>query len=40
MSTPVLDAPTYPHGFVTGRYLTAVADGPTQATGHRARSTP
>lgn len=26
--TPILDAPTYEHGFVTGRYLTAVADGP------------
>ena len=25
---PILDAPTYAHGFVTGRYLTAVADGP------------
>lgn len=28
MSEPVLDAPTYEHGFVVGRYLTAVADGP------------
>lgn len=28
MSEPILDAPTYQHGFVTGRYLTAVADGP------------
>ena len=26
--TPILDSPTYPHGFVVGRYLTAVADGP------------
>ena len=25
---PILDAPVYPHGYVTGRYLTAVADGP------------
>ena len=35
MSDPlILNAPVYEHGFVTGRYLTAVADGPTQATGH------
>ena len=27
-------APTYERGFATGRYLTAVADGPTQATGY------
>ena len=27
MTTPISDAPEYPHGFVTGRYLTAVADG-------------
>lgn len=26
--TPILNAPVYPHGYVTGRYLTAVADGP------------
>lgn len=26
--TPILDSPVYAHGFVTGRYLTAVADGP------------
>lgn len=26
--TPILDTPTYAHGFVVGRYLTAVADGP------------
>lgn len=26
--TVIADAPTYPHGFVVGRYLTAVADGP------------
>ena len=26
--TPILHAPVYPHGYVTGRYLTAVADGP------------
>ena len=25
---PILNAPVYPHGYVTGRYLTAVADGP------------
>ena len=24
----IIDAPTYAHGYVTGRYLTAVADGP------------
>ena len=26
--TPILNAPVYEHGYVTGRYLTAVADGP------------
>lgn len=26
--TPIINAPVYPHGYVTGRYLTAVADGP------------
>ncbi|WP_430754614.1 hypothetical protein [Micrococcus luteus] len=26
--TPILDSPVYAHGFVVGRYLTAVADGP------------
>lgn len=25
---PILNAPVYEHGYVTGRYLTAVADGP------------
>ena len=25
---PILDSPVYEHGYVTGRYLTAVADGP------------
>lgn len=26
--TPILNAPVYEHGYVMGRYLTAVADGP------------
>ena len=26
----IQDAPEYPHGFVAGRYLTAVADGPNE----------
>ena len=35
MSDPlILNAPVYPHGYVTGRYLTAVADGATQASGY------
>ena len=32
--TVVTDSPVYAHGFVVGRYLTAVTDGPTQATGY------